>query len=191
MAADNSVLTYLRHTSLPPFLLSSQTTPQTNSNRTVTSRCTVPTGTSSTEQGTKRLRVYWPRPPTTGRARRHIACTYRPRLEIIHRSSSTTSTSHPASTCCTNSTLLSPSKSSASLSSTSPAGSNVGSTSFCAAMMRFSLTARPHRGVRSHYSTAGCLICSESHLSELPYRGVRSHHSMAGCVICSESHMSE
>ena len=50
---------------------------------------------------------------------------------------------------------------------------------------------RPHRGVRSHHSTARCLICSESHMSELPHRGVRSHHSMAGCVICSESHMSE
>ena len=75
---------------------------------TVTSRCTIPT--SFTEQGTKRLRVYWPRPPTTGRARRHIECTYRLRLEVIHSSSSTTSTSHPASTCCTNSTSLSPSK---------------------------------------------------------------------------------
>ena len=46
------------------------------------------------------------------------------------------------------------------------------------------------KGVCSHHSTAGCLICSESHMSELPHRGVRSHHSMAGCVICSESHMS-
>ena len=43
---------------------------------------------------------------------------------------------------------------------------------------------RTGRGVRSHHSTAGFLICSESHMSELPHRGVHSHHSMSGCVIC-------
>ena len=51
--------------------------------------------------------------------------------------------------------------------------------------LRIAHACRPHRGVRSHHSTAGCLICSESHMSELPHRDVRSHHSMAGCVILS------
>ena len=55
--------------------------------------------------------------------------------------------------------------------------------------LRIAHTYRPHRGVRSHHSTARCLICSESHMSELPHGGVRSHHSMAGCDLFRVTHV--
>ena len=80
-----------------------------------------------------------------------------PRLEIIHSSSSTSSTSHPAATGFTTSTSLSPPNSCTSLSST--AGCMICSESH--------MSECPHRGVRLHHSMARCVICSESHMSEL------------------------
>ena len=135
-AADNSA--YPTHLLFAVSLLFADNT--TKSNPTVTSHCT---------KGA-RLRVYWPRPPTTGRARP----AHRMYLPSPARTDSQLVIYH---------LYLAP-----RLHILYELYASTHSTAECLICSESNMLELPHR-VHSHHGMAGCAICSESHMSEVPH----------------------